>query len=386
MNSSPIPRMLRTLFLILTVAAVVSIESADPVSALPERQWNPGFYVPRRVPIRTLPGGRIMRVISVTRGGLGLGLCGVELSEGSPYWLRPYELPADGPPPSAYYLPDSGAAKEFVNVPIVCTATAIDPRQAYALAPDGVQRLPAVVTDEARQGIITLPVAAYRQPGRWQLGIDAPDGTTFEITVPEPVGPTLYVGGDSMLLGGYAPNEPIHGIVLADRCPLPDRKIAVEANPDEYQVRVPDETEQATCDEVRSMETFWTYEGDLELAADEDGYLLIERVPSNQALAYLFFNATGDNMLASVADDILLDDAIAEGNFELDRDSLFVDKVAKEPGTGSGGAEPTPGVMPDTGASPTTLPLAGPLAALAVLALIAAAGLAALGTARRKQP
>ncbi|MCB0066817.1 MAG: hypothetical protein KDD77_06695 [Caldilineaceae bacterium] len=62
-------RLFVVVILLLTLFPVTS----SPAHATPAEQY--GRYRPRPVTVRRLPGGRVMRIISVTHGGFVASVC-----------------------------------------------------------------------------------------------------------------------------------------------------------------------------------------------------------------------------------------------------------------------------------------------------------------------
>ena len=344
-----------------------------PAQASPAAQY--GGYRPRAVTIRRLPGGRVMRIISVTRGGLVASIC----NQSGPNAEAVYavnntendSLAAD----PVLFLPGSGQPSSEIKVPLIC-ATPADTVQAYAITPDG-EEAPALMVDEGTQtSIVTLPVAAYLVPGTWQLVVEAPSPLTLEIEVPERDAPRLIVDGESILLDGFRPNEAVRGILLADRCQTDTIPLTEPAEP----FPPLSEAEQATC-AIRNSELL-TYIGEFDANVDANGAALIERLGPLRDLTYAFVGAAQGDALASRAEAGDLADAIQSGDFVVDRGSLFAEDDPPQPEPVVDKAEPTPAVMPNTGVAPGDAP--GGLAAAGMLIL--AAALLAIANSRRRTP
>lgn len=331
----------RLVAVLMLLLGLLPLASA-PAQAAPAEQY--GGYRPRPVTIRRLPGGRVMRIISVTRGGFVASIC----NQSGPNAEAVYAVDSPAPDSLAVepvlFLPGSGQPSPNIKAPLIC-ATPADAVQAYAVAPDG-QEAPALVVEAGTQtSVVTLPVAAYLVPGTWQLVVEAPSPLTLEVEVPEWNTPHLVVGGESIALDGFAPNEAVRGIILANRCLLDTIPLTDPAE----QFPALSEEEQATC-AIRNSELL-TYIGEFDANVDANGSALIERLDPMLDLTYAFVGASSGEAISSQANLSDLADAIASGDFVVDRTSLFAqgDQPVPEPIIDKG--EPTPVVLPETGAA-----------------------------------
>ena len=338
-----------------------------PAQATPAEQV--GRYRPRPVTVRRLPGGRVMRIISVTRGGFVASICNLSGPNAEPVYV------VDSPEPDSLavepvlFLPGSGQPSPNIKVPLIC-ATPSDAVQAHAIAPDG-QEVPALVVEAGTQtSVVTLPAAAYLTPGTWQIVVEAPSPLTLGVDVPERDTPRLVVGGETIALDGFRPNEAVRGILLANRCvtdviPLTDPAEEFPSMSEE---------EQAAC--ASSNSELLTYIGEFDASVDANGAALIARLDPLRDLTYAFVGAAQGDALASRAEAGDLADAIQAGDFVVDRGSLFAEDDPPQPEPVIDKGEPTPGVLPETGAARTdtsagavaiagTLLLAGVMLALA---------------------
>lgn len=343
-----------------------------PAQASPAEQY--GGYRPRPVTIRRLPGGRVMRIISVTRGGFVASIC----NQSGPNAETVYAVNDSANDSLAaepvIFLPGSGQPSSEIKVPLIC-ATPADAVQAYAITPDG-EEAPALMVDEGSQtSIVTLPIAAYLVPGTWQLVVEAPSPLTLEIEVPERDAPRLIVDGESILLGGFRPNEAVRGILLADRCRTDTIPLTEPAEPFPPLT----EAEQATC-AIRNSELL-TYIGEFDANVDATGAALIERLDPKLDLTYAFVGAGSGEAIASQANLADLADAIASGDFVIDSESLFAEGDQPVPEPVIDKVEPTPAVMPETGAARADA--SAGFAAMAGTLLFAALLLAAVSRRQR---
>jgi len=361
-------RLFVVFILLLTLFAVAS----SPAHATPAEQY--GRYRPRPVTVRRLPGGRVMRIISVTRGGFVASICNQSGPNAETvYAVNNVENDSLAAEP-VLFLPGSGQPSSEVKVPLIC-ATPADAVQAYAITPDG-EEAPALMVDEGIQtSIVTLPIAAYLVPGTWQLVVEAPSPLTLEIEVPERDAPRLIVDGERILLDGFRPNEAVRGILLADRCLTNTIPLTEPAEP----FPPLSEDEQATC-AIRNSELL-TYIGEFDANVDATGAALIERLDPMLDLTYAFVGAGSGEAIASQANLADLADAIAAGDFVIDSESLFAEGEQPVPEPVIDKVEPTPAVMPATGAARADAP-AG-FAALAGMLLFAALLLAAASRRQR---
>lgn len=329
------------------------------VQAAPAEQV--GRYRPRPVTVRRLPGGRVMRIISVTRGGFVASICNLSGPNAEPVYVVDSPAPDSLAVEPVLFLPGSGQPSPNIKVPLIC-ATPGDAVQAYAIAPDG-QEAPVLVVEAGIQtNIVTLPAAAYLTPGTWQIVVEAPSPLTLEVEVPERETPHLVVGGESIALGGFRPNEAVRGIILANRCmtdviPLTD---PAESFPPMS------EEEQSACASPNSE--LLTYIGEFDANVDATGVALIERLDPLRDLTYAFVGAAQGDALASRAEVGDLSDAIQSGDFVIDRGSLFADGDQPKPEPIIDNGEPTPGVLPESGAARGDTP-AGPFALAGVVLL-----------------
>lgn len=336
---SSLPRRLVVIAVLLLSLLPLGVQ---PAQASPAEQV--GSYRPRPVTIRRLPGGRVMRIISVTRGGFVASIC----NQSGPNAEAVYAVDSPAPDSLAVdpvlFLPGSGQPSPNIKAPLIC-ATPADAVQAHTVAPDG-QEAPALVVEAGTQtSVVTLPVAAYLVPGTWQLVVEAPAPLTLEVEVPEWNAPHLVAGGESIALGGFAPNEAVRGIMLANRCLLDTIPLTDPAE----QFPALSEEEQATC-AIRNTELL-TYIGEFDANVDANGSALIERLDPMLDLTYAFVGASSGEAIASQANLSDLADAIASGDFVVDRTSLFVEgyQPVLEPIVDNG--EPTPVILPETGAA-----------------------------------
>lgn len=356
--------------LLLTLFAVTS----TPARATPAEQY--GRYRPQPVTVRRLPGGRVMRIISMTRGGFVASIC----NQSGPNAETVYAVndPANDSLAAepVLFLPGSGQPSPNIKVPLIC-ATPAGAVQAYAVAPDGEQVAALVVGEGDQTSIVTLPIEAYLVPGTWQLVLEAPSPLTLDVQVPERGAPRLIVDGESILLDGFRPNEAVRGILLADRCLTDTVPLTDPAEP--FPTR--SEAEQATC-AIRGSQLL-TYIGEFDANVDATGAALLVRLDPTLDLTYAFVGASSGEAIASQANLADLADAIASGDFVIDSDSLFAegDQPAPEPVIDK--AEPTPAVMPETGAARADTP-AG-FAAIAGVLLFAAL-LLAVASRRQRSP
>lgn len=330
------------LFVVVILFLTLFPVTSSPARATPAEQY--GRYRPRPVTVRRLPGGRVMRIISVTRGGFVASIC----NQNGPNAETVYAVndPANDSLAAepVLFLPGSGQPSSEIKVPLIC-ATPADAVQAYAITPDG-EEAPALMVDEGSQtSIVTLPIAAYLVPGTWQLVVEAPSPLTLEIEVPQRDAPRLIVDGESILLDGFRPNEAVRGILLANRCRIDTIPLTEPAE----SFPPLSEDEQATC-AVRGSELL-TYIGEFDANVDATGAALIERLDPMLDLTYAFVGAGSGEAIASQANLSDLADAIASGDFVVDRGSLFAEGDQPVPEPVVDKVEPTPAVMPETGAA-----------------------------------
>ena len=344
-----------------------------PAQASPAAQY--GGYRPRAVTIRRLPGGRVMRIISVTRGGFVASICNQSGANAEPVYARESPTPDALSTEPVLFLPGSGQASPEIKIPLIC-ATPTDTIKAYAVAPDG-QEMPAVLVEEGSQtSIVMLPITAYLVPGTWQLVVEAPAPLTLDIDVLPLTSPRLVVGGESILLGGFQPGEAVRGIVMADRCVETMVPLTDPAEP----FPPLSEEDMALC--ANPMGRLLTYVGEFDAGVDAGGAALIERLDPLRNLTYVFVGAAGGDALASALDTYALADALDAGDFVIDRDSLFAEDDGPVTDPLVDKVEPTPAVMPATGAAQGDAPVG--LAAAGMLIL--AAALLAIANSRRRTP
>ncbi len=331
-------RLLVVVILLLTLFPVTS----SPARATPAEQY--GRYRPQPVTVRRLPGGRVMRIISITRGGFVASICNQSGPNAETVYIVDSPSPDSLAVEPVLFLPGSGRPSPDIKVPLIC-ATPADAVQAYAVAPDGEQVAAQVVGEGDQTSIVTLPIEAYLVPGAWQLVIEAPSPLTLDVQVPERDAPRLVVDGESILLDGFRPNEAVRGILLADRCLLDTIPLTEPAE----SFPTLSEAEQATC-AIRGSQLL-TYIGEFDANVDTTGAALLERLDPNLDLTYAFVGASSGEAIASQANLADLAEAIASGDFVIDSDSLFAegDQPAPEPVIDK--VEPTPAVMPETGAA-----------------------------------
>jgi hypothetical protein len=340
--------------------------------AAPQIQAAPGGYIPRPVTIRRLPGGRVLRIVSRTHGGMMNRVCTSALVGASGIGLRTSDLGEEAMLTPVIFLPGSGQLASELNMPVVCVLAGDDPVTATALAPDGQTRLPALVVAEGRLSIVSLPIEAFTTPGEWQLEITAPVSGAYPITIPPLVRPALVVSGEALLLEGYSPGEALRGVVLANRCTT---EFVPLSDPPEPLAPL-SEAETEMCAQGDAVQVF-------DAVADERGAAFVQRIDPEQNLTYAILGATTPQLLSTIAFSADLEQAIAESGFPVERSMLFADDdpAVVDPVVDK---TPAPPVLPETGAE-----LAGGGAAWfasgVVILLSAFAGLARLRSQSRRK-
>ena len=141
------------------------------------------------------------------------------------------------------------------------------------------------------------------------------------------------------------------------------------------------EDEQATC-AIRNSELL-TYIGEFDANVDATGATLIERLDPKLDLTYAFVGAGSGEAIASQANLADFTDAIASGDFVIDSESLFAEGDQPVPEPAIDKVEPTPAVMPETGAARADA--SAGFAAMAGMLLFAAL-LLATASHRRRTP
>ena len=363
-----------TLLCAALLAGLSALQSAPPVSAAPAAQIAPGGrYVPRPVTIRRLPGGRVLRIVSRSYGGVSNRVCTLAALDEQGFGVRTPGMGDAALLAPVIFLPGSGQLADALNAPVLCVLAGDAPVTAVASAPDGTT-LPALVIPEGRLSIVSVPIDAFTMPGEWQLEVTAPVSGTYTFTIPPITQPTLVVSGDALLLTGYQPGEALRGVVMANHCtttvvplsdppePLPPLDAA------ELELCAQNEV-SALLDAVQSFD----------VVADARGVALLERIDPQLDLTYVFFGAETPQLLSSALFSEDLDTAIAEGGFPVDRATLFVENNPEEVDPQIDELTPTPAVLPATGASHTADGHSVIWAAL----LVVLTGIAVLAGARR---
>ncbi len=322
---------------------------APVVLAAPAAQIAPGSgYVPRPATIRRLPGGRVLRIVSRTHGGMMNRVCTLATVGESRIGLRTSGLGEEGLPAPVIFLPGSGQLASEINMPVVCVLAGEEPVIATALAPDGETRLPALVVPEGRLSIVSLPIETFMTPGEWQLEITAPVERVYPITVPPLARPALVVSGEALLLEGYTPGEALRGVVLANRCTT--EFVPLSDPPEPLEPLSAAESELCALGEVSALlDAVQVFDA----VADARGAAFVQRIDPEQNLTYAMLGATTPQLLSTLAFSADLEQAIAESGFPVERRVLFaeddpavvdpvVDPVVDK--------TPAPPVLPETGA------------------------------------
>jgi formylglycine-generating enzyme required for sulfatase activity len=120
----------------------------------------------------------------------------------------------------------SGALRELdptflsfqANQPTICSDGDLSGAGAFLVPPGGAQSPLAQFTfldtdqGQTRYGL-TLPLAAYMQPGIWRFGIRQPVAVDQWVKIPAPVEPFFMRGHtDTSLVGGFQPNEMVKAV------------------------------------------------------------------------------------------------------------------------------------------------------------------------------
>jgi len=369
-------QLVRVLALLCAVllAALSALPTASPVSAAPAAQIAPGGrYVPRPVAIRRLPGGRVLRIVSRSYGGMSNRVCTLAALDAQGFGVRTPGIGDASLLAPVIFLPGSGQLADALNVPVLCILAGDAPVTALAYAPDGTT-LPALVIPEGRLSNVSVPIEAFTMPGEWRLEVVAPVSGDYTFTIPPITQPTLVVSGDALLLTGYQPGEALRGVVMANRCistvvPLSDPAAPLPAL-DATALELCEQNQvSALLDAVQSFAA----------VADERGIALLERIDPQLDLTYVFFGAETPQWLSSIFFSEDLDAAIAEDGFPVDRATLFVEDKPEEADPQIDKLAPTPAVLPATGANHT----AYDLGTIWVALLLALVGIAVLTGARR---
>jgi hypothetical protein len=104
---------------------------------------------------------------------------------------------------------------------MICTSAQPSAEQAYAVSPAG-ERVPALIVPAGwRESlwVVTLPPAAYAQPGVWQLVVEDGGRYAVDVMVPPIETPTALFGGDEILLTGFTPGEWVKVVLFASGDP-----------------------------------------------------------------------------------------------------------------------------------------------------------------------
>ena len=318
--------------------------SQEGARAAPGAQVAPGGrYVPRPVPIRRLPGGRGLRIVSRTHGGVMNRVCTTAGLDAQGLEFREPRIGEEALRLPVIFLPGSGQLASEINAPVVCVLAEAQAVAATALAPDGQTRLPALLVPEGQLSIVSLPLEAFITPGAWQLEITAPVRADYSITVPPPASPALVVAGDALLLQGYQPDEALRGIVMVNRC-MTD-SLPRNAPPETLPPLTADDAAACARNQISGL---WEGVQLFAATANGQGRALVARIDPDHDLTYAIVGATTPQILATVTFREDLEEAMAAGEFLVVRDLLF---AAPEPdATALPTSQPTPAVMPSTGA------------------------------------
>ncbi len=349
--------------------------AAVPRSSQPWARPNP-----RRVPIRSLPSGRGIRVISYTRGGFVLGAC-LDNPKTAPAFYPPYgeEFASASFATGVVFLPGSVSSTNWSGLPIICATGEVAPGTAYALAPDGVTILPALSVPERNQTMLTLPVDAYTLPGEWQLITEGTEAVSITVDITPFEAPTAILGPGTIFLAGFQPGERVKGIAIKDNG-QDDWPVTLEPVGEEC---VTDAAGNQSCkalapEKIRG--TLWTDDGEFDLQADEQGTILLERPLPKDEYAYIFVGDQSPGLLAGFAEGANIEQAIELGALTVDPATLFGNDLGNGTATEPVRVDPTPSVVPESGASYGGLQVPGLLVVFLGLSLLFGSALA-----RRKQ-